>query len=108
MAEAPQPQQLQYIHAQLEKVNATLLLHQTDLKEVGQLTHTVERQARNIAELQKKLKVLEVYQAQNFTNNERLFNAHDQEDLIEKRVFMLEQMDHPAPSGGEEEARKQI
>ena len=57
---------LQYLAAQVQKINATVVSQQQELAGLQDLQSKIERQSRKIGEIEKKLKVLEVYQSENF------------------------------------------
>lgn len=62
----PSKDLLQYLAAQVQKINATVVSQQQELAGLQDLQSKIERQSRKIGEIEKKLKVLEVYQSENF------------------------------------------
>jgi type II secretory pathway component PulM len=58
-----------YLQAQLDKISSALLSQQQELQQLRDMDSKMSKQARSIAELEKKVELLEVYQSQNFENN---------------------------------------
>ena len=81
-----------YVAAQLERVNAALVAHGQMATRIDALNGVIKKQERKLEELDSKIRVLEVYQSENFSNNERLFHAQPMYETIEQKIAIIEQM----------------
>lgn len=56
------------------------------------LNGVIKKQERRLDELDGKMRVLEVYQSENFNNNERLFHSQPLYETIEQKISIIEQI----------------
>lgn len=82
----------EYVTAQIEKINETLMRQRKDILRMDDISIAVSKQQRKCEELDMKIKLIEVYHSQNFNNNERLFNYCNKFDFFEARIGLLQQM----------------
>lgn len=71
-----------YVAQQIERIFATLQDHNNALGCMEQINNKIDKQSNKFHELESKMKLLEVYQSENFKNNERLFNSQVNLDVF--------------------------
>lgn len=81
-----------YITAQVQKINKILQMHRQELDKSNEVNTILKRQQKKQDDLENKIKLLEVYQCENFKNNQRIYNSHNNFDLLEKRIYLLEEI----------------